>query len=310
MRTDHFYEYWPIIDRPDIEWPGGKRLAVYIGLNIEHYETGKTSVGILEKAAGRDPDPLNEGWRDYGNRVGLWRIVELFDRYNIRPSVMLNSEVCKYYPRIIEEGVRRNWSWVAHGRNGSLFTGNKAPQLKLEEERRYLQDIFSTIRVATGKACKGWLGTMGLSQTYDTVDLLADEGVTYVLDWTCDDQPFPLKTFNGEIISVPYSLEINDLPLFLHRGITGPEFGQMIMDQFDVLQRDSRRSSRVMSIGIHPFITGQPFRYKYFEQAIAWLARQKDVWFTTSDEIAAWYMLNYYPTQVQKLREVGIVQHL
>jgi peptidoglycan/xylan/chitin deacetylase (PgdA/CDA1 family) len=310
MRIDNFYEYWPIIDRPDIEWPGGKRLAVYIGLNIEHYETGKPSVCILDKAAGRDPDPVNEGWRDYGNRVGLWRIVELFDRYNIRPTALLNSDVCKYYPRIIEEGMRRNWSWVANGRNNSMFAGNKAPQLRVEEERRYLHDVFSTIQAATGKACNGWIGPLGLSQTYDTIDLLADEGVTYVLDWTCDDQPFPLKTFHGEIISVPYSLEINDLQLFLNRGITGPEFGQMIMDQFDVLQRDSRKSSRVMSIGIHPSIIGQPYRFKYFEQAIAYLSRQKDVWFTTSDEIAAWYMLNYYHTQVQKLREVGIAQHI
>ncbi|HEY4337258.1 MAG TPA: polysaccharide deacetylase family protein [Puia sp.] len=308
MRIDHFYEYWPIIDRPDIEWPGGKRLAVYIGLNIGHYETGKPSVGILDKAPGRDPDPLNEGWRDYGNRVGLWRLVELFDRFGIRPSVMLNSDVCKYYPRIIEEGTRRNWSWVAHGCNNSMFAGSKVPQLKLEEERHYLHDVLSTIQLATGKACKGWLGPLGLSQTYDTVDLLADEGVTYVLDWTCDDQPFPLKTFHGEIISVPYSLEINDLPLFLQRGITGPEFGQMIMDQFDILQRDSRKASRVMAIGVHPFVMGQPYRYKYFEQAIAYLAKQKDVWFTTSDEIAAWYMLNYYPAHVRKLREVGIAQ--
>lgn len=310
MRIDHFYEYWPIIDRPDIEWPGGKRLAVYIGLNIEHYETGKASVGILDKAAGRDPDPLNEGWRDYGNRVGLWRIAEMLDRFGIRPTVLLNSDVCKYYPRIIEEGNRRNWSWVAHGRNSSMFVGNKIPQMRMDEERNYLHDVLSTIHMSTGKACKGWLGPLGLSETYDTVDLLADEGITYVLDWVNDDQPYPLKTFHGEIISVPYSLEVNDLPLFLNHGLTGPEFGQMILDQFEVLYRESRNIARVMPIGIHPFVTGQPFRYKYLEQALAHIAKQKDVWITTSDEIAAWYMLNYYPTHVQKLREAQVVQGL
>jgi allantoinase len=308
MRIDHFYEYWPIIDRPNIEWPGGKRLAVYIGLNIEHYEPGKPSVSILEKAAGRDPDPFNEGWRDYGNRVGLWRLTELFDRLGIRPTALLNSEVCKYYPRIIEEGIRRNWSWVANGRHNSVVAGNKASQMNLEEERHYLHEVLSTIQMATGKVCNGWLGPLGLNQTYDTIDLLADEGITYVLDWSADDQPFPLKAFHGEIISVPYSLEINDLPLFLNRGVTGPEFGQMIMDQFEVLQRDARRISRVMAIAIHPFIVGQPHRFKYFEQALTWLSRQKDVWITTSDEISAWYMLNYYDTQVQKLREAEMVQ--
>jgi peptidoglycan/xylan/chitin deacetylase (PgdA/CDA1 family) len=310
MRIDHFYEYWPIIDRPDIEWPEGKRLAVYIALNIEHFEPGKPSVGILDKAAGRDPDPANEGWRDYGNRVGLWRITDLLDRHGIRPSVLLNSDVCKYYPRIIDEGTRRNWSWVANGRNNSIAPGNKAPQMRLEEERHYVNDVLTTIQMATGKSCKGWLGPLGLGQNYDTLDLLVEEGITYSLDWSGDDQPFPLKTFHGEIISVPYSLEINDLTQFINRSITGPEFGQMIMDQFDVLQRDSRRISRVMSIGVHPFILGQPHRFKYFEQALAYLARQKEVWFTTSDEIAAWYMLNYYHTHVRKLREAEMVQRL
>lgn len=305
MKQDHFYEYWPIIDRPAIEWPGGKRLAVYIGLNIEHYEAGKTSIGIMDKAAGRDPDPLNEGWRDYGNRVGVWRIMELMDKFRIRPSVLLNADACRFYPRIIQEGNRRNWNWVAHGKNSSMFAGGDQPQMTMEEERRYLRDILQTIQRATGKACKGWLGPLGLSETYNTLDLLADEGITYVLDWINDDQPYPLKTLHGEIISVPYSLEINDLPLFLQKGVTGPEFGQMIIDQFDILRRDADSAARVMAICIHPFVVGQPFRHKYFEQAITYILQQKDVWIATSDEIAAWYMLNYYSSHVRKLREVG-----
>jgi peptidoglycan/xylan/chitin deacetylase (PgdA/CDA1 family) len=310
MKQDHFYEYWPIIDRPPIEWPGGKRLAVYVGLNIEHYETGKPSIGILDKAAGRDPDPLNEGWRDYGNRVGVWRIMEMLDRYRIRPSVLLNADACRYYPRIIEEGNKRNWSWVAHGKNNSMFAGGKQPEMTMEEERYYLQDILDTITEVTGKAPKGWLGPLGLSETYNTIDLLADEGITYVLDWINDEQPYPLKTLRGEIISVPYSLELNDLPLFLQKGMTGPEFGQMIMDQFEVLRRDAESAARVMAIGIHPFVVGQPFRHKYLEQAIAYLARQKDVWIATSDEIAAWYMLNYYSSHVQKLKEVTLIEQM
>lgn len=306
MKQDHFYEYWPIIDRPAIEWPGGKRLAVYVGLNIEHYEPGKPSIGILDKAANRDPDPLNEGWRDYGNRVGVWRIMELLDKYRIRPSVLLNADACHFYPRIIQEGNRRNWNWVAHGKNNSMFAGGGQPNMTMEEERHYLRDCLQTIQYATGKTCKGWLGPLGLSETYNTIDLLADEGITYVLDWINDDQPYPLKTFHGEIISVPYSLELNDLPLFLAKGMTGPEFGQMIIDQFDILHRDAATAARVMAICIHPFVVGQPFRHKYFEQAIAYILQQKDVWIATSDEIAAWYMLNYYSTHVQKLREVGM----
>ena len=141
--------------------------------------------------------------------------------------------------------------------------------------------------------------------TPHTPALLKEFGLIAYCDYLNDDQPYPLKTYRGEIISVPYSLEINDLPLFLQKGISGPEFGQMIIDQFDILRRDATSAARVMAICIHPCVVGQPFRHKYFEQAIAYISQQKDVWIATSDEIAAWYMLNYYSAHVRKLREVA-----
>jgi allantoinase len=278
----------PIIDRPPLKWPGGKRMAVYIGLNVEYYQPGKPSVGILEKAMNRIPDPLNEGWRDYGPRVGVWRMMDLFDRYDIRPSVLLNADACSAYPRIIEEGCKRGWSWIAHGKNNSMFVGSDAPSMTPDEERQYLQALLSTIHRSTGIWPQGWLGPLGLSETNCTIDLLATEGLTYTLDWINDDQPYPLRTGKTPIISLPYSLEINDLPLFLKRGICGPEFEQMVIDQFEVLYQEV--TARVMAIGLHPFVMGQPFRHKYLERIIQYLSRRGDIWLTTSDEIAKWYL--------------------
>jgi peptidoglycan/xylan/chitin deacetylase (PgdA/CDA1 family) len=281
-----FYDYSAIVDRPPLYWPGGKRLALYIGLNIEHYEIGKRSVGVLDAVAARDPDPINVSWRDYGMRVGVWRITELLDRLGMRPSVLLNADVCHEYPRILETGSARHWAWVAHGRNNTLFAGDP-PKLSQEEERAYLADVFDVIERATGSRPKGWLGPLGLAETYATPRLLAELGATYVLDWANDDQPYPLKAGHGGLFSVPYSFELNDLPVFLKNGAEGAAFARMMIDQFDVLYAESREIARVMSICVYPFVMGQPFRYKHFAEALTYIVGHEDVWLATSDDIAA-----------------------
>lgn len=222
MTDNPFYPYSPIIDRPARTWPEGKRLAVYVGLNIEHYAFAERSVGLLDAVASRDPDPINFGWRDYGLRVGIWRLMELFDKLNLRASVLLNADVCSHYPRVIEEGRKRGWAWVAHGKNNSMFAGS-APQLSEAEEREYLDEIFGTIAAAVGTRPKGWLGPLGLSQTYAPSRLLAALGALYVLDWGNDDQPFRLASHQGGLLVVPYSFELNDLPLFLRNGCEGED---------------------------------------------------------------------------------------
>jgi len=263
-------------------------------VNVEHYAMGEPAPGVLPDTATRDPDPLNYGWRDYGPRVGIWRMMDLLDKYRLRASMLLNADVCRLYPRIIEEGVKRDWAWLAHGKNNSMFAGADAPTLSVDEERRYLREVVTTIHDATGQAPQGWLGPLGLSETAHTLDLLADLGVRYVLDWVNDDQPYPLRVARGRMISVPYSLEVNDLPLFLKKSVSGPEFGQLLIDQFDVLYEESARIGRVMAIGLHPFVAGQPFRHKYIDWALAHITAHEDVWLTTSDEIADWYFQHYY----------------
>lgn len=276
------FDYSPITERSPISWPGGARVAVYVGLNVEHFLVDRPSTSIWPGSAEFVPDALNYGWRDYGPRVGIWRTMRSLDRYGVRASVLLNSAVAEHYPQIITAGRERNWAWLAHGRTNSI------PQTDMtrEEEREFLTDVIETITTATGRRPSGWMGP-GLTETFNTPALLAELGLTYVLDWTNDDQPYRLNT--PGMISVPYSVELNDLLLFTSRGFTGPEFLQLVKDQYEQLRADSEHSGRVMALASHPFVIGQPFRHKYFDQALEYLAAQPDIWLTTSDEIADHY---------------------
>jgi peptidoglycan/xylan/chitin deacetylase (PgdA/CDA1 family) len=272
------FDYSPINDRPPITWPGGARVAVYVGLNVEHFVLDRPSTSIWPGTAELTPDALNYGWRDYGARVGIWRTIESLDRHGIRPSVLLNTAVIDHHPQIVAAGLERDWAWLAHGRtNSTLHTG-----LAVDEERQLLGEIVDAIVDATGQQPRGWMGP-GLTETHHTPELLAQLGFHYVLDWTNDDQPYPL-TVPG-MISVPYTVELNDLLIF-GKGITGPEFLQMVKDQYEQLHADSATSGRVMALALHPFVIGQPFRHKYLDQALAWLAAQPDAWLTTSDDVA------------------------
>ncbi len=283
------YDYSPLIDRPRLELPNGARVAFWVGLNIEHYEVDKPSTSIFGGTAALQPDPLNYGWRDYGPRVGIWRMMDLLDKYRVRASVLLNSDVCERYPRIIQEGVKRRWAWLAHGKNNSIFEAG----MTLEQEREYLTRVVQTIAQSTGQQPKGWLGP-ALTETFNTPELLAELGLTYLLDWCNDDQPFPLNVKAGRMISVPYSIEMNDVSLFVGKSLPAADFAQMVKDQFDVLYDEGANSGRVMCLALHPFIVSQPFRHKYLDQALAYITAHDDVWLATSDEIADWYFANGY----------------
>lgn len=290
---NQLYDYSPIIERAPLALPNGARVAFWVGLNIEHYQVDKPSTSIFGGTAALQPDPLNYGWRDYGPRVGIWRMMDLLDNYRIRASVLLNSDVCERYPQIIREGNKRGWVWLAHGRNNSIFEAG----MSAEEERAYLTDVVQTISRSTGSPPKGWLGP-ALTETFNTPEILAELGLTYLLDWCSDDQPFPLNVKAGRMISVPYSIEMNDVSLFVGKSLSGPDFAQMVMDQFDVLYAEGERSGRVMCLALHPFIISQPFRHKYLDKALEYIAGHDAVWLATSDDIANWYFDNTYQAAV------------
>lgn len=277
------YDYSPITSRPKLTLPNGARVAFYVGVNIEHYEIDKPSTSIFGGTAHLKPDPLNYGWRDYGPRVGIWRMIEALDKYGMRASVLLNSDVCRHYPQIIDAGKDRDWAWIAHGKNNSIFQAD----MTIEEEQRYLSEVVRTISEATGRPIKGWMGP-GLTETFETPRLLKELGLSYVLDWCADDQPFRLNV--PGMISVPYSVELNDIMLFTGHGLSGDDFYRTVVDQFDQLYKDAEHSGRVMALCLHPFVINQPFRHKYLEKVLEYITRHEGVWLTTSDDIAAHYL--------------------
>jgi len=276
------YRYSPIIDRPRLTWPNAARVAFYVGLNVEHFEVDKPSTSLVEFTSQLQPDPLNYGWRDYGARVGFWRVLETLDEYGVRASVLLNSDVAERYPQIIEAGRKRAWAWVAHGKsNSQLHTA-----LNAATERAALENIVDVIATATGRRPDGWMGP-ALTETFETPRILAELGLKYVLDWCADDQPFHLNV--PGMISVPYSVELNDIIMFVMHRVSGEAFYRAAVDQFDELYRNSASSGRVMALALHPFVIGQPFRRKYLAKILEYITSHEGVWVTTSDEIAAHY---------------------
>jgi allantoinase len=276
------FPYSPIIHRPRLTWPNGANVALWVIPNIEFFSLEeKVPAGSGGTGA---PIPDIPAWsaRDYGNRVGVFRLMQVLDRYGIRGTVALNADLCAQHPAIIEEGQKRSWEWMGHNESNTRRL-NEAPP---GEEPRIIRDALATIAQATGKRPLGWLGS-GLQETWDTVDLLAAEGCEYVCDWTNDDQPYIMTLDGGrQLVSIPYSHEINDKPVFERAHRTAAEFQEMICRQFDVLYREGAESGRVMAIAIHPYLTGVPHRIDAFDQALAYISRHDRVWKATGTEIA------------------------
>ena len=282
----HRFDYSPIIKRKPLTWPNGARVAVWIIPNIEHFEFDLPGTALFP--LNLVPDVLNYGWRDYSVRVGVWRLMDTLDKYGVRATVALNAAVCEHYPIIIEEGKKRNWEFMGHGMtNSQLLSG-----LPEEEERKVIRQTIHTITQSVGKAPEGWLGP-ALAETFITPDLLAEEGIRYLCDWCNDDQPYAMKVKKGQLLSVPYSIELNDIPFFIGKGNSGADFLQAIKDQFDVLYEEGKTNGRVMAIALHPFIISVPYRHKYFAEALEYICRHREVWLATGSEIANWYYDHY-----------------
>jgi allantoinase len=276
------FPYSPIIHRPRLTWPNGANVALWVIPNIEFFSLEeKVPAGSGGTGA---PVPDVPAWsaRDYGNRVGVFRLMQVLDRHGIRATVALNSDVCAQHPAIIEEGQKRSWEWMGHNESNTRRLNEAAPG----EESRIIRDTLATIARATGKRPLGWLSS-GLQETWDTLDLLAAEGCEYVCDWTNDDQPYIMTLERGhQLASIPYSHEINDKPAFERAHRTAAEFQEMICRQFDVLYREGAESGRVMAIAIHPYLTGVPHRIDAFDQALAYICKHDRVWKATGTEIA------------------------
>jgi allantoinase len=285
IRRSERYDDSFITDRKPFKWPGDASLAVWFAPNVEVWQYDSAfGVGITPNPTNYVPDVFNYAWREYGMRVGLWRLADVLDAAGVKATVALNSQVCEVYPKAVEEMKKRGWEFMGHGTTNSNTLAGLDPQV----ERDTIRGILKTIEQATGKRPRGWLGA-GLVETYNTLDILAEEGVVYCGDWNNDDQPVAMKVKSGKMFGVPYCNEINDIPLYMRKGYTGEQYLRSVIDQFDVLYADSRKQPRVMGIPLHPMISGQPLRIKYLEKAIAHMKEHQGVWFTTGSEIVDAY---------------------
>ncbi len=281
MRRANRYEDTFITERKPFAWPNNKTLAVWIAPNVEvwHYDVA-FGVGISPNPANRVPDVINYGWREYGMRVGLWRVADVLDGAGLKATVALNSQVCETYPKAVEEMKKRGWEFMGHGTTNSEELAGLPP----EKEKEVIRHVLTTIEQATGKRPRGWLG-VGLTETRNTLDILAEEGVTYCGDWNNDDQPYPMKVKAGKMFGIPYCMEINDIPSFIRKGYTGEQYFRSVIDQFEQLYADSQKQPRVLGIPLHPMIIGQPLRIKYLERALTEMKKHDRVWFATGSEI-------------------------
>jgi peptidoglycan/xylan/chitin deacetylase (PgdA/CDA1 family) len=283
LPTHGRYDYSPIVKRRDYSWPGGRRLAVHVALNIEYFAFGR-GLGHVLGFESPPPGHRDHSWRDYGNRVGIWRLLELLDELKLPGNHLINSAVFDHCPDIPAAIRARGDEFIGHGR-----TNAERPGLNWEEdEARLIAEVNETIARFQGRPPRGWMAPW-MSQSTVTPDLLKEAGYEFMMDWPCDDQPIWMRTRAGPILSVPYPIEINDSPLLLVRHHAPEQFAKMIVDQFEEMLRQSERQPLVCGIALHTMITGQPYRLRMLREALAHIVNhpQRDkVWFTRPGEIA------------------------
>jgi allantoinase len=276
------FDYSPIIRRPKFTWPNGARVALWLIPNVEFFALDE-QIPAAAGGGGKTPDVPNWSVRDYGNRVGIFRMMEVMDRYKVRGTVALNSDLCRFHPEIIEECMARGWELMGHNESNTRRLNDAKPG----EEAGIVHRTIETITKASGVKPRGWLGS-GLQETWETLDHLADAGLDYVADWVNDDQPVVMTLDDGRtMMSIPYSYELNDKPAFEKKNRTAEEFDTMIRRQFDVLYREGETSGRVMAIALHPYLTGVPHRIGALDSALEYICKHEGVWLATGAEIAA-----------------------
>jgi len=297
-----FFDYSPIIDRPAFRLPRDARVAFWVAVNVEYYEYAPP-VNIYRSAWPQVPDVRGYGWRDYGNRVGFWRMLEVFDHHGFRATASLNMAIFEHFSELRDAMLQRDWDYLCHG----LYNTRLLLGASIREERALIRECQDILRRHTGKELKGMFGP-NATLSPNTMDLIAEAGLTYSTDWYIDDQPFPLNVKAGRLICVPYTWELNDGLLMTPghgRGLGTFEaeyFVQQCKDQFDTLYREGETDGRVMCIALHTSIMGQPHRIDYLDRILDYVLSHDGVWATTSDEIADYYHEHCYDAAVSHSR--------
>ncbi len=286
MQSDpNLYDYWPYEGRPKITWPGGKKLAFWIAPNIEYYEYDPPPNPKRQPWPRPNPDVVGYSQRDYGNRVGHWRLMELMDRHNLRGSISLSIGLIDHHPEIIEACSKRNWEFFSHG----IYNTRYSYEMDEAQERAVIEDSIRSIQSATGQRVRGYLAP-ALTHTERTLDLIAEYDFWYTCDLFQDDQPQPIKTKTGKLVSMPYSLEVNDVITYGALRMPPDRYTDVLKRHFDQLLAEGETSGTVMCIPLHAYLVAQPHRLKPFAEALEHIgAHADDVWFATASEIAQHY---------------------
>ena len=277
--------YSPITKRSPLKLPGGARMAVWTIVNVEEWDIDQAMPRtVLTPPAGGSPLPdiPNWAWHEYGNRVGFWRLVEILDSLQVKAALAINGTAVGAYEPIARAALERGWEFMGHG-----YTQRNMQ--KVENERDDIAKTSEAIRAFTGRRPRGWLGP-GLTETWETPDLLVEAGYEYVADWVLDDQPVVLKTRSKPIVNIPYTQECNDVAMMLIQHHEAGEYYRRALDQFEQIYADARDSARVMALVVHPYIRGAPHRAKYYRRALEEIRKREDVLFWTGGQILDWYL--------------------
>jgi peptidoglycan/xylan/chitin deacetylase (PgdA/CDA1 family) len=302
QQEPNLYDYWPYQDRPKIVWPGGKKLAFWIAPNIESYEYAPPVNPARPGWPKPAPDVVGYSQRDWGNRVGHWRLMELLDRYKIRGSISLSAALVDHHPEIIEACVARQWEFFSHG----IYNTRYSYGMDEAQERAVIEDAISTVEKATGQRIRGYLAP-ALTHTERTLDLIAEYDFWYSCDLFQDDQPQPLKTKKGKLVSMPYSLEVNDVITYGALAMSPERYTDILRRHFDQLLSEGEHSGTVMCIPLHAYLVAQPHRLRPFEEVLKHVATHaSDVWLTTAREIAEFYRENVWEQTLADIARRGL----
>lgn len=278
-------DYSAIPTRPKLSLPDGKRMAVWVIVNIEEWNPRETMPRtVLTPPAGGAPMPdiPNWAWHEYGNRVGFWRFLKVFDELDVPGVLAINGTAVETYAPISQAALDRGWEFVGHG-----YTQKNMQTV--QDERDDIRKTTAAIEKFTGKRPRGWLGP-GLTETWETPDILVEEGYDYVCDWVLDDQPVRLKTRTDPIVNIPYTQECNDVAMMLIQHHPAREYYQRASDQFAQIYEDAADQARIMALVVHPYIMGAPHRARYFRDIMREIAAKDDVAFMTGEQICDWYL--------------------
>ncbi len=276
--------YSAIVDRPPLRLPGGARLVLWALVNREVWDIARAMARqVLPPPTGQVllPDVPNWSWHEYGMRVGVWRFFRLYERLGIRPTLAVNARVCLDYERVAAQARDAGWEFMGHAYE-------QMPIHKVEDQRDMVHRSMDLLERFSGRRPVGWLGP-GLTQTLDTPEILAGAGVRYIGDWVWDDEPGEIATGNGPLVTLPYTVELNDIPMMLVQHHESPHWLQRCRDAFDRLYAEGEERAKIMAVAIHPYISGQPHRIRYLEEVYDYANGHPGVLHWNGAEILDWY---------------------